>query len=772
MMTFIRILIGTVALIFVITKVFGQESGVSDEELFFPILNDRTEISAEVDTGANSPFLPDGTLRPEYNTPSTPAAQNTQQVERTSQPISANKNQYQDEDFSLIEDARDNSPYAAPEMGSSVKELLSETGEGVGISASPNAVSLPIGAMPRTKGGMENLRRENGNVSGVSGGGATGGVAPLNLMDKGRAGGMDAFAGRSTGTDTPTPVQGLMPTAENVSAQGEGDVSLSPVSKLEDKKPFAKDDVASFGLLDVTTGGFSFDLWKNTNRERVDEFLTLMEEKGVEAQGVESITLRKLLLSLMLTKAEPPVGDADMNWLSRRAQVLQSLGMAEAAGTLIEKSGVEYLGLEHFDGMPRLWVESAFLNGRYEDACQYVRGHLLNTDETFWRYALLTCQAVSGDKRGLGLSMDIMQESDMKDNSLLFKLLKAVREETETPRLSPKTRFSALQAAIYAENTRLLTPDVVFRLPDTILRKLMKDNSLAITYRLQAAERLVNDFGKAEDVAILSQLYDVIDFDQKMVKSASVIEQSKIEVDGSMARALLWQAMRYTDLPSTKALILRTLWERAEAEGLAKLPGALLPRMRGIQAEANLAWFSPYVIRAALQTGNVEEAKQWWMMLKNNKSLSKDLTLKRTSLALAFSLLDKKLDMDVLESWWKTQKEGVGDNLAHVERVLSLLEACEFSVPAVMWQDLHALASDSFAAQGHGPGPMWLRLLGTALENKEEGAALMLIMEPLLYAPAANISPQGIANIVTGLRFLGLEDEATGLVLETLLHGA
>lgn len=696
MMTFLRIPLALVALTLYVNSVQAQELGVSDEELFYPIINSQDNYLPQAD---ESPFLPDGSINPNAN------------------------------------QGYKSAPYAEPQMPAQPLQLMPEGTQDKG------SVSIPVKALPRTGGDVQKHQAQPVMPS-----------KQINLMEQ----------QKNSGSLTQQPLQPMQPMAATESAQPQE----SAVEEEVDAGAFVKDDVASYGIL-ADEEGFGVDLWQSVSRDQASDFLELVTDKGVQ-----SPTARRLALRMLLTKADEPKGDSEINWLSERVNVLHKLGMVQAAKALLEGSGVKSLGLENFDGMPKLWVENALLAGNYEPACQYVRGHLLNTDDTFWRRALLTCQAVQGDERGLALSLDILNESEKRDDPLLFNLLHAVVDKAETPRLAPNVKFSPLQALVYVEYPRLITPDVVFRLPDTLLRKLMKDNSLAITYRLQAAERLVDDYAEEEDVKILSQLYDVIEFDESLVKSPSVIEQAQSEVDGSMARALLWQAVRYTELPSTKALTLRTLWQRAERDGLKNLPGSLVPRMRGIQAESNLAWFSPYVIRATLRSGNLTQAKQWWMTLKNNKSLSRDLSLKRTDLAVAFSLLDGELKEDTLDAWWQVKQKYAGQNLHSVERVLALLEASELAVPASMWTQLHHMASDAFADQGKGPGPMWLRLLGTALEKKQAGASLLLLLEPLLYAQAVEMSPQGIANIVTGLRFLGLDDDATSLVLEALLHGA
>ena len=83
---------------------------------------------------------------------------------------------------------------------------------------------------------------------------------------------------------------------------------------------------------------------------------------------------------------------------------------------------------------------------------------------------------------------------------------------------------------------------------------------------------------------------------------------------------------------------------------------------------------------------------------------------------------------------------------------------------------LHQKFDDAYTDRGHGPGPIWLRLVGSSIENGYTGEAILMLTEPLMYASAGQISPQGTANIVAGLRYIGLQEDATSLALEAVLQ--
>jgi len=94
----------------------------------------------------------------------------------------------------------------------------------------------------------------------------------------------------------------------------------------------------------------------------------------------------------------------------------------------------------------------------------------------------------------------------------------------------------------------------------------------------------------------------------------------------------------------------------------------------------------------------------------------------------------------------------------------------DMPIPADHWRQLHNTFNDAYSELGKGPGPIWLRLVGSSIEAGHVGESVFMLIEPMMYTKPASISPQGVANIVAGLRYIGLKDDATGIALESLLH--
>ena len=529
-------------------------------------------------------------------------------------------------------------------------------------------------------------------------------------------------------------------------------------------------ELASFGILLEKNGGFAGDLWKDMSQADAEKSLASIVDKGVR-----SLTGRKILERMLLSKSVPPkAGTSKANWLTIRSATLQDLGMTESSNMLISGSGISTEEVNKYPHMGEVWVSNALQNGNTKEACIFTKGNILNNNSKFWRRALVTCQMLENDSKGLELSLSLITDEEKMEDKILFHVIDYVTAELEAPILAPKAKLSPMAATLYANTPALLTPNVIVKLPDSLLRKVANNAKLTISQRIQAAEQLTNINNNETNIILLSGLYEIPKFDADSLKSPSLISMSMQELDGSIARAMLWQGAKAAELQSTRALTLKALWDRAENDNLTDLPAALTPNLRGIRASANLAWFAPQAVKTGLKSGNINMANKWWSVLKSNHSLSKDLSSKRADISLAFSFVDGELDKNALTNWWsnKSQIKNLKKQTERlkVQRELSLLEAFDMKVEDDMWLTLHRYFNDANTDQGKGPGPLWLRMLGTSLQNKQEGKSLLILLEPLLYNHPSNMAPQGISNIITGLRFMGMDNEAISLTMEALLQ--
>lgn len=518
-------------------------------------------------------------------------------------------------------------------------------------------------------------------------------------------------------------------------------------------------ELAGYGVFTQDKQGFAPTLWHGLNREEAEQLLTRLVKKPLTSEEG-----RTLLRRLLLTQATPPVTKAEdaSSWLGLRANVLMQMNEAEAAFALLNVAQPEHLAADAL--LAKRWSEAMLMAGNHPRACGYIRNQVLNNDAAFWRQAVTVCQLLEGEFEPLRLSLNLLTEEDRRQDWVLFQLLGAVVNDDDSPRLAPNAKLSPLHAVIYAAYPGLITPDVVHRLPDLVLRRVVMSTELPHSLRLQAAEQLVNDHGHTADITRLSELYDSVSYDMLTLKDP--IAAAKQQADGSMARSLLWQAAKLGSLESLRALALQALWERAEQDDLVQLPGYLTPGLRQLKPDPNLAWFASTVIRTALRTGNLPMAQNWWHVLESHRNLSQDLQRTRDELAVVMALTEQRLEQDTILTWWHLQQ---GEAMHNAQRLLAVLEAQEVQIPASIWQQLHTQDNGLSVSALPGPGPLWLKALATYLQNGQQGAAVLTLIEPLTLVSAHKMDPQAVANMIRGLRLMGELESAQMLALEALI---
>lgn len=524
----------------------------------------------------------------------------------------------------------------------------------------------------------------------------------------------------------------------------------------------APKNLANYGVINAESGGFTKDLWQGLTNESATKLLRRIQKNGIKSQAV-----RLLIQRALLTDATAPTGNSPQtNWLAERIKTLHALGYAEASHLLLKDFKPEWL--VEYPNMAQVWLENLLITGKPDEACNFSKQHILNENSTFWRQTLLVCQAIDRDVRGLQLSLDLAQQEDIKSDPLLYKLLNALLNKEETPRLKPDQVFSPLHAVMYSYYPHLMTPDALIRLPDMLLRRIVENTDLTNTTRIQAVEKLVNDFAVDEDVQALITLYTQAKFtEEELANPLGAVDKI---TDGSMARALLWQGIELTQLASAKSLMIKKLWERAAEDGFNNILALLTPQKINVSAHPNLAWFAPLAVKSYLKAGQNSNANSWWKLIERNKKPSRELLQAKQDLSIALALINGHISAQNLNTWVKNQKLSTTQDTLSVQRILSTLEASNIDVPASIWLSLHNRIDDANIEQGKGPGQLWLRVLGSSLEKGNIGETILLLAEPLMYQHPSQMVPQALANIITGLRFLTLPEDANTLALETFLH--
>lgn len=547
---------------------------------------------------------------------------------------------------------------------------------------------------------------------------------------------------------------------------GEENIDARPLDEVPNLTVKTEQDIESVGLL-TAENGFREDAFTHMTGAEASAFLD-----SIQNSNIQSRVLRDLVVKLLTTQTQPPKYEDEQirqSWLATRINVLQTFGEYRKSNLLLSKAGIGENNVNQYNGLAQFWVQSELLEGNHGKVCPFVRNNILNSGDIFWRQALNVCQLLSGDEKGLKLSLSMVTEQSRRADPLLYQLFDAVQGEAESPLLRPNEKLNPLHASIYVFAPDMLTPQVIQFLPDTSLRKIAKNVALTDSLRIQAAESLVERFDFVDDIALLALLYDKVEFEKQVVSSAGVSKFAEEELDGSIARALLWQASKVSGLASTRALTLKDYWKRAYKDNLYILAARIKPEIRHIQANSNLAWLAPQVIKHSLILGDTEHAETWWKYLQTNRSLSKELREQKDKLSLLMAFSTGHVNEKSFNNWLETLGFDDNKHRNQIKRYVSLLEASEKDFPGNVWEKLESSSYNDFQATGVEMNALWLRLLGNALENQDMVNSLKLLVEPFKENSIQDLGNQTLSNTITSFRFLGMTEVADKLIYEILI---
>lgn len=594
----------------------------------------------------------------------------------------------------------------------------------------------------------------------------TGGMPKSNTMNQ------DALTGESlSGSDiSDSDVPEWFPTvSENNLENVSPNVSTASTDTLNTSVPLgvkrSAEELAEYGLLTADTDGFDTGVWQGVSRKKAEYFL-----KQISKQNIQSPTMKALVKRLLMTSAKVPEGESNNNWLATRVKTLHAMGEVDAANLLLVSAGVANSDLSELPELEKVWAENMMMTGVATQACLVAQKKTLKGGDYFWNKALNVCLVSQGNKEGLRLRLDLISDDVQKRDPFFYGMLHAyVDEEAVIPLVAPDKILSPLEAVLFTSVERSLAPNVILLLPDTLLRQVAMKPTYPTTVRLQAAEKLMNDYNHRDDLALLSLLYDKAEFDEKIVSSPLVAKFAEEEVDGSKARALLWQAAKRSGLPSTRAMNLSLLWDRAIQDDLEGLAAKLSPNLRNIAADDNVMWFAPRVIRHGLRGHVNDVTNTWWKGLSGYRNLAREVMAERNEVAVLRAVETGQLNKKTLDAWWRTLSLESSVDYKRVERILTILEASEIQVPSALWKQLQLAVDDAYIVQEKGPGGLWLRVLGTALEERYVAEVIMTLAQPLQHSKVVDLPSQTQSNMVTALRFIGLEKEANGIAYESAI---
>lgn len=523
---------------------------------------------------------------------------------------------------------------------------------------------------------------------------------------------------------------------------------------------------ARLGILDAGSGGFDETLWQDTSPVTVTTLLPNLPI-ATGSPALHDLNRRLLLSAATLTPqaGDAAHGDAERAVLAARLRLLSARGDLDGLAALAGRVGRE---LED-DEIVRLKAAVALLTEDFEAACVTASDQVGRAVDGEWLKLLAYCRALSGDRAGAALSLELLQETAAAD-PVFYQLLNArLAPPPEAPvKLKSLHPATPLLLAMALEQGVALPNDVFKDASPLVLAKLAATPALAIEKRLQAARAVAERGGLTVDR--LREIYAAAPFSKLDRLGAALIAA---ELPPALADALLYQGIVAANNGAERARMV-------QAASLLAARQHALPTLAYLVADA-VAEIAPTsetlpaaadVTRLLLLAGRSQEAALWYAALRaaasggDGKATATLIDL--WPLAIIGAAADAASFSPEILDLWRQSRQALDEDARRQQELtlFTLLEAVGYAVPEIAWAGL----SGDPAASAEAPpsDPIWTGMIDAAASGRVGETVLSAAIVSGEGGPAAT-PPLLMASVVRALKDVGLEADARRLAVEALV---
>ena len=507
------------------------------------------------------------------------------------------------------------------------------------------------------------------------------------------------------------------------------------------------------GTIGETTGGFSRDLWQNSDGAFIASLM------GMLGSGTERVP--DLARRLLLTTADPPA-DAVDDWLGMRIETLIALGLTDDAADLMQRAGRRALQGAGNKGK----IDVLLLAGDGGEACQEVRTQLDEDDDPYLATALVFCQRLEGAHAAAELSLSVLQDAGVDIDPRYLALDRALATSTPVD-LVALGNVTPLMFAMALAGAAEVSIGFLDHASLPVLRAIADRPGLPDALRLAAAERATaRGFMAPGDLA---SLY--------LEAGPSTDSQT-----GPVIRAQMFQDLMGAALVEDRARLIASfvqLGARAPDPWVFRAVAMVAATEVAALAPGNgLGWFSTQAVLTLLAAGAAEDAAGWWPIIEQRALLDHAAAAEAAvfwpllRLWMGDDLFD---DGTAMHTWWRTVV-GVAPERARRlgELYLVLLAALDDRIAEPILHDiLLARFGDRQLVPRESAGDAGLVVaLGAASRDGRLGEALLLSTVLLSSQDPSRVDIRSAAAVIGALKALGLEREARLLALEVAFANA
>jgi len=522
--------------------------------------------------------------------------------------------------------------------------------------------------------------------------------------------------------------------------------SNKPKTKTEAAVKLKKLDLVdpdSTGILDADDGGFKPGMWAGSSRPLITNLLGLLPIK------MTSSSQRQLFRRLLLTRADPPVGEQiNKSLLSLRIAALFDAGDYTSANKLIDAVG------HSNEQYSKIKTEILFRRHDPKKACGIVQGKGEDYNAIYWKKAEAYCLAMDGqNEKALLISEILSEQSGSVEPAFLVGI-----EALTGSKTSVLTRIESFNGLLIS----LLQSGKV-ALPDTLpLSSEIGDlAALAFSEARPPTRRILDGeiamLGGAITPYQLVGLYKI-----KKAKNTDLLrvgDDKKITWNAEN-RSFVLQAALAEALPAKRARIVERALLLARLHKTFSLTAlVMMPVMDEIEPSAELSWFAPWAVRAYAIGGNMIAVRKWRDLISKSSDASV-LPLTVLSGSSANEIISEK----TLHQWYLSREKADQEELGHQARLFySLLQALDIPVAGSLWSDV--INRESIDK----PLPMIsgvLSLLSDAASRGRVGETVALAIILLGEAGTERSNQYAVVQVVKALNMVGQGEIARQLALE------
>ena len=506
------------------------------------------------------------------------------------------------------------------------------------------------------------------------------------------------------------------------------------------------------GTLEPDHGGLGIDMWRGTDRVRVERLLPLLKPTS-------SPILAELTRRLVLSNAASPAGKGSgASLLPVRARLLADMGLVEDAVAVLKLLPVE----QRDAASARLLVELSWRAGNLDGACAAVQESVPRVPvDSFWQEATIFCQLHAGQSSEAMLGLDLLREQGEGDEAF-FALADALDGNREA-KVPPLPVVTPLYLAM-AHAAGVPLPAVGIREPSPLMLALVAESPDApVEQRLTAAET-------AAAAGVLTPSHLIAAYTAEPEEPGTLDTALDLPSIGTTpaTRAILYQAAVHAGLPQQRAQFIQKALETDTLDGnyWARLQ-IYLPLLADIAPAPELSWFAADAARHLYAGGKLREAGAWVALIQQAQQADPDVAAAVPQLQSLDYLAGNAGMAPGADPQSMMPKLPPGDPKA--ERVRALFNAMQEPPETLSAEPQVALVTNvPTPAMPQQNVNLWLDL-GEAAAKNRIGETVLLSLVGLNATGLADAEPEWLARVVTSLRRVGLEDEARRLAVEAAI---